>query len=375
MFGKEIYRILSRKITLLAMFVVAAISLFFAYQDVLLEYVMHDGREYDHEQAIAIDKVITEEFAGPLTEETVRAIWEKYGMSAYSTFRYFSEEELLFLAERGESHNFCNDFVTSTFAQVVQKENGKMTFTLPEDLSEAPFLDGSYIFGYTGKGWQRYWELARENIIMISIVCIIALCSIFSEDYAFKTADISLPTVKGRFNFWLHRTGICFFFASAYYWFLCGISFLRTCIIYGTEGLSVSCALAGVPYYWMENSAPLWKGFLILHLGGWFSMLVLILQVQAISAKCKSSFGSILWSLAAYFGPFALIRAILNNLPANELNMWLQKICYSMPFSFAGLYVQAPPSGKQTLIVFALLAAVLSAVLGARIWCRHEVRN
>ena len=193
MFGKEIYRILSRKITLLAMFAVVAISLFFAYQDVLLEYVMYDGREYDHEQAIAIDKVITEEFAGPLTEETVRAIWEKYGMSAYSTFRYFSEEELLFLAERGESHNFCNDFVTSTFAQVVQKENGKMTFTLPEDLSEAPFLDGSYIFGYTGKGWQRYWELARENIIMISIVCIIALCSIFSEDYAFKTADIILP--------------------------------------------------------------------------------------------------------------------------------------------------------------------------------------
>ena len=375
MFGKEIYRILSHKITLLAMFVAAAITLFFTYEAFMNEYVMHDGTEYHHEQAIAVDKVITEEFAGPLTEETVRAIWEKYGMSAVSTFRYFSEEELLFLAERGDSHNFCNDFVTSTFAQVVEKEDGKTTFTLPEDLSEEPFLDGSYTFGYTGRGWQQYWEQFLIIIIMASIVSIIALCSIFSEDYAFRTADIILPTVKGRFNLWLQRTGVCFFFASAYYWFLSGMSFLQTCRFYGTEGLSVSCGLTYVPYYWLENSAPLWKALVILHLGGWFSMLVLILQVQAISAKCKSSFGSILWSLAAYLGPYAMIKAILNNLPSTELNIWLQKICYSMPLSFSGMYVQAPPSGKQTLVIFALLAAALGAVLGARVWCRHEVRN
>lgn len=41
--------------------------------------VIDGGKVYRKQEAIAKDQEIASEYAGPLTEETVRAIWEKYG--------------------------------------------------------------------------------------------------------------------------------------------------------------------------------------------------------------------------------------------------------------------------------------------------------
>ena len=152
-------------------------------------------------------------------------------------------------------------------------------------------------------------------------------------------------------------------------------AFLLNYIIYGGSGLSVSCGLAFMSYDWTRDSDPVWEAILIMHLTGWFSMLVLILEIQAISSKCKSSFMSLLWSLAAYLGPMAVINMIFNYLPVTRLIMWMKYFGYSMPLSFSGMCTQAPSSSKRILLMFALITAVVTAVLGAMGWSRHQVRN
>lgn len=374
MLGKELYRILSRRITLLALVAAAAFLFYYGHLQIWEESVIENGEVYLRDEAVSRDRIITEEFAGPLTEEAVRAIWEKYGAAVNQEY-YITEESLSQLARQGGNDNYCNRLVTRLFTQRIAQEDGTFTYVLPDDLSESHYLDGSYSFGYAGKGWIWYWEQFLVIIVMVSIVITIAFSPVFSEDYALRTADIILSTAKGRLQIWLLRTGVGFLFASVCYWLICGIAFLQQYLYYGPEGLYVSCGLTQMPYYWMEDSAPLWKALLILHLGGWFSLLVLILQIQAISAKCKSSFVSLLWSLAVYLGPIFIVELVLNNLPFSELNNWLKKICYSMPLSFSGMYLQAPPSGKQVLLLFALIAAVLAGGVGAAGWCRHEVKN
>lgn len=375
MMGKELYRIFSRKIALLALAVATAFLVYYGFFHIGEEAVMEDGNLFRYGEAVARDVEIAEEFAGPLTEETVRAIWEKYGAPVNYIDHVVKDEELRQRAEQGGYDNYCNTLVARLFAGKVIQEDGTTALMLPEEISDSRYLDGNYTFGYVGLGWSWYWDQFLMTFLLVSIVVIIALAPMFSEDYAFRTADIILPTVKGHIRIWRTRVGTGFLFASAYYWLMGAFLFLLNTFFYGTDSLNVSCGFTHLQYDFMRDSDPLWKAVLILHLGGWFSMLALTLQIQAVSSKKKSTFGSLLWSLAAYLGPIAVINLILENLPFTGVNKWLQYFCYSMPLSFSGMYVQAPPSGKQILLTFALITAVLSCALGALCWCRHQVRN
>lgn len=376
MIRKEIYRIFSRKITLLALVVATAFLVYYGTFRIAEEAVIDDSVVYQYGEAVARDKRIAEEFAGPLTIETVQAIWEKYGVSA-NPENAVRKEELLELAKQGGYANYCNDFVTGMFTDRITLDNGEEALVLKEkeELAENHYLDGSYTFGYVGKGWSWYYDQLLMTLVLTSTVVIIAFSPVFSEDYAFRTADIILPTVRGRLPIWGMRMGAGFLFASVYYWIMSGYAFLMNYIIYGGEGLTVSCGLTFLGYDWTRDSDPVWKALLIMHLTGWFSMLALVLQIQAISSKCKSSFMSLLWSLAAYLGPIAVVNTILNNFPFNELVKWLKYFCYSMPLSFSGMFTQAPSSSKRVLIMFALVTAVVTTVLGAVGWSRHQVKN
>ena len=84
---------------------------------------------------------------------------------------------------------------------------------------------------------------------------------------------------------------------------------------------------------------------------------------------------SLLWSLAAYLGPIAVINTILNNFPVNRLIMWMKYFGYSMPLYYSGMFPEAPSSSKRILLTFALITAVVTAVLGVVGWSRHQVRN
>ena len=377
MIGKEIYRILSRKITLLALVVATAFLIYYGTFRIAEEVVIENGEVYRYSEAVARDKMIAEEFAGSLTVENVQAIWEKYGEPVNFIEHTLMDEELLQLAKQGGYDNYCNTFVAGMFADSATQDDGKKILILFEegDLSESRYLNGNYTFGYVGKGWRWYWDQLLMILILTSIVVIIAFSPVFSEDDAFRTADIILPTARGRFQIWGLRTGAGFLFASVYYWLMSAYAFLLNYIIYGGSGLSVSCGLAFLSYDWTRDTDPVWKELLIMHLAGWFSMLVLILQIQAISSKCKSGFMSLLWSLAAYLGPMAVINMILNYLPVNRLIMWMKYFGYSMPLSFSGMFTQAPSSSKRILLMFALITAVVTAVLGAVGWSRHQVRN
>lgn len=376
MIRKEIYRILSRRITLLALVVSTAFMIYYGTFHIAEETVIGNGEVYRYGEAVARDKMITEEYADPLTMETVQAIWDKYGVSVNPENTTIKEEQVR-LAVQGGYANYCNGFVTRMFTDRITLENGEEVLVLKgeEELAKSRYLDGSYTFGYVGKGWSWYWEQLLLTLVLTSIVVIIGFSPVFSEDYAFRTADIVLPTVRGRCQIWGLRTGAGFLFASVYYWIMSAYTFLLNYAIYGGGGLSVSCGLTFLGYDWTRDSDPMWMALLIMHLAGWFSMLALVLQIQMISSRCKSSFMSLLWCLAAYLGPIAVVNTILNNFPFSEMIKWLKYFCYSMPLSFPGMFSQAPLLSKRVLILFALGTAVAAGALGAAGWSRHQVKN
>ena len=225
MFRTEMYRIFSRKVFLTALAAALIITAYYSFFAVWDEGVI-DGRDvYLGRAAVLKDKEIAAQFEGPLTEETVRAIWDKYGAPVNYGGRGSTRAYLEGLAGEGRYDNYCNRFVARLFAERVENEDGELSFVLRENLSEDPFLSGEYVFGYVGEGWTRYgggdWFLIP--LMMSSIVIIIALSPAFSEDYAFRTADITAGKDWGLGARW--RGGPCIGWRRTC---LCGSWFYRS---------------------------------------------------------------------------------------------------------------------------------------------------
>lgn len=373
MFRTEIYRIMSRRTVVAGMLVGLLFSLYYALGNTVWgECVLDGSRVLWKEQAIARDKEIAAGFSGPLTEETVRDVWEKYGSPVSFTEYDMTEDRLEAAAAEGGCDNYCSRFVARYFCEKIQEDDGRIRYELPEDLSQNRYLGGGYVFGYTGYGNAGYWDIFLVAYVLVCVVTAVSLSPMFSEDYACRTADIILPAVKGRFVLWRMRMAAGAVFATIYYWIVCGSVFLQHILCYGTEELAVSSGLAGMPIFYREDAAPVWHALLILHLGGWLGILILAAMVCAVSAMSRRSFSSLIRSLLLYIGPFAVMRIVLDALPMGRPNKLLHYICYSMPFSYPGVLLENP-AGRRGFFTAILLTAGASAMaLGGHAYCRHQ---
>ncbi len=372
----EIYRIISRKISLAAMILPMMVAfLYMILSSVWEEAVIDQGEVYQRLAAIGKDKEIAAEYTGVLTENVVRDIWEKYGAPVNYLERNTGYAYLQGAAMTGGNDNYTNRLVAKLFAQETLGEDGGNTFILPQNLSDNIYLRGDFLFGYAGSGWGYYWDRFLVLSIVVGVVIVVCLSPGFAEDYTQRMADIILSAAKGREKCFFTRILAGGLFATSYYWLVMGILLLETFWFYGTEGLGVSCGLTGMPMTWSQGQEPLWKALVMLHLSGWFAITLLSAMVQAISAKCRNTFSAILWSLAIYFGPNVFCLLILDQLPMLPVNLWLHQIIYSMPFTYSGMVLNAPGPLRYILTAFACIFLVISLVWGKRGWCRHQVTN
>lgn len=373
MFRMEGYRILSRKVGLAAMAVSLLTVWYFALGNTIWgEGLIDEGRIYYGAGAIARDMEIAAEFAGPLTEDTVRAIWEKYGPPVNCAQRNTSMEGLEAAAKTGGSDNYCNRFVAERFGQQVQGEDGRATYVLAEGWTESAYLSGEYIFGYTGS--REYWDRFLLAYVLAHISIIVLLSPMFSEDYAYRTADIILPTAKGRLALWARRMGVACALASVCFLLPCGSVFLEHVACYGAEGLGASSWIAGLPVFFGKGHVSMGEVLAALYLGGWLSSLIVAALTCAVSACCRHSFSSLVRSLLLYIGPYIFMKLVLDGLPVGFVNILLHYFCYSFPFSYPGMFLEAPDKDRLFMTAIALSIALLGAALGANRYCRHQVK-
>ena len=369
MLKTEIYRIFSRKTTWAAMLAAILTVIYYSLGNTIWgEGVIDNGGIYRGKEAVLRDREIAAAFTGPLTEKTVRAIWEKYGPPVNYENRSTTVEAMTAAGAGGGNDNYCNRFVTKWFCSTGQGKDGEKVYILPEDLSGNRYLQGNYWFGYAGSG---YWDRFLIAYVMVCMVIIIALCPTFSEDHAVHTADIILSAEKGRIRLWGLRICTGAGFASLFYWMTCGMIFLEQLLVYGWESLKISGTLVGFPTYFEEGFRPLGEVTVVLYLSGWLSVLILSILIQAVSAGCRKTFSSLMISLIVYGGPLAL-RVFLDMLPMGRVNVFLHYICYAMPFYFPGMFMEAPPDARVLLTGIALTSAALGLGFGGRRHCRYQ---
>ena len=65
---------------------------------------------------------------------------------------------------------------------------------------------------------------------------------------------------------------------------------------------------------------------------------------------------------------------VLDGLPRGFVNILLHYFCYSFPFSYPGMFLEAPDKDRLFMTIIALSVTLAGAALGACRYCSHQVR-
>lgn len=305
LFKNELYKIANRRIVKICMAVIIIIQLFLLLMTgVYGRGTVINGKTYKGFQAIRMDRQITAEFEGEVTDEKTQAIVEKYGFVRFDGEEYLEESNYLndFLFENGLTDGNIKswtDYVNpsrlipleeTVMGMLAEQEN--VTFTLQ----------------YT-KGWRVYLSLGSMGAIFACLFVIVTLSSVFAEEYSLKAANILLTTVHGKRQDIVMKIAAAFVFAIASFAVILLFTFLMCGICFGFGGLD---ALAG-PMAGMRFSDPqeminictitIWQFFLLMTLLGLMAVLIMTAFVIFSSAVSRSSFVALIYGLLFFVLP------------------------------------------------------------------------
>lgn len=363
-FQQEFYKIASKKVVWIGLFLVMTFITYRLWTENNVYAVTIDGRQIYGLEAIQKDKELTARYAGPLTEEILQEIYEKYG------FFYYDPET------RERRGNFCSQFITertTNFNQIpIDSPTPKdIHFYEGQDwehnveglLEKAPYFDYAY-------GWADLQETyGILTVTCIAVLLILGLAPVFSEEYSLKTADILLTTPRGKGSgIWMKAAAALSFSLAVYVGstlYVWGL-YLNT---FGTQGLNASPLLIGAGSFGSGYCPSTIGGFFLFQFAlGLAGIVLLVCMALAASALCKNTFLSVVVSLGVFLLPVVWLKVFAAmGVFSIPLRKALTHFSVSMPIYL--LVNWGFDFRQRDLLVHLLIAAAVGAasiVLGYR---------
>ena len=308
LYKMELFKLFQNKIFKIGMLATTGLLfLYFWFAEVGGEIATVDGKFYSGYEAVQMNRKITEEFEGDLTDEKVNQIIDKYGLPTKL------EENM----PGWRDGNFLNDFVTRYFTNGAW-ENGVLPterYSLREtelgkaydEIGETPYLT------YT-TGWKVFVEMLQFGLILGSILIICGVSTIFAEESQTKMLPLIFSTVEGKQKDVYAKIIASFTFVIAIFlWFIL-VNLALCWVVYGLDGfgnisgmvLSRNVILSAFKISFLKYLSSL--------LGlGFQALLSLCAITLCVSANQNSSFGAVI-AAAICWGMPILIRMLFGGI-------------------------------------------------------------
>lgn len=234
LYKMELYKLCHRKIFVIGSICVVGILLLYFLLMMADDEATVDGIRYTGYRAVQVNRQITEEFKGILTDEKAEKIVEKYG------FQHKVEE--------GWNHfrdaNFLNDFVMKHLS------DGYMwSWTGDYKVAETVYpIADSYLGAvreYTGqeiifeyyRGWEVFLEVLSMGMIMGSILILFGISVIFANERQTKMLQLIFTTKEGREKEVYAKIAAAITIAVSIWLVIFILDLLLCGIVYGFDGL------------------------------------------------------------------------------------------------------------------------------------------
>lgn len=308
LYKMELYKICSRKLFLFSATAVFIILLLFMYTLAIDNYATVNGVEYKGLQAVRINRQITEEFKGVLTDEKVTAIAEKYGFP-----NGVKEDYGRFL-----NRNYLNQFIMEGFSDgYFHAYNDYKVATHTTPIAETDFGKASVatekplLLEYT-YGWEVFESVLGIGCVLGMVLILLTLSPIYSEENYNNTQQILFSTKEGQQKDITAKIAVGMTIAVSVFVVVVLLDFLFVWGVFGLDGLDCFSGQVMGDTVWKWNdyhNVSTWsvQKYLLFYL---LQSLFGIMEAAALSlyfsAHCSNPFQSIVLSVIGLVLPVFL---------------------------------------------------------------------
>ncbi|MCM1386922.1 MAG: hypothetical protein NC231_06320 [Bacillus sp. (in: Bacteria)] len=326
LYKMELYKICHKKIFIVGAVCVIAIALIRFGVGVADEEATVDGVRYTGYRAVQVNREITEEFKGAITDEKVERIAEKYGFPSKVEhgWNYFRDA------------NFLNQFVMDYLSDGYM--NDEYNYHVATKVYPIADTELQEVIDYTGKeiileyyqGWNTFLEVLSFGMTTGSILILCCLAGVFANEGQTKMTALLFTTKEGKEKD-VHAKVMAAFTVTLGVWLTIFLLDILLCgSVYGFDGLH--CYNGQVVWFLAPADMcliPMGRYLMIAVWLSFFGMVSLCFMTMCISAGQRSVFHAVVISAICYGAPV---------LAAMFINMYgIARMLYAAPV-FMGIY-------------------------------------
>lgn len=308
LYKMELYKICCRKIFIWGLVCVLLVFLLAFWIQVADERATVDGVTYTGYRAAQINKEITEEFKGVLTDEKVTQIIEKYGFpgKVEQGWGYFRDA------------NFLNEFVLDYLSNGYIRDWNDYkiatdTYAIADcDLGKVAEITGKEIVLEYYHGWKAFLEVLAYGMIAGSVLLLFSLSSVFANESQTKMLPLLFTSKEGRRKDIPAKIAAAFTVAIAVWSGIVLLNLLLCGIVFGLDGLHCyNGMVTGYLFsFWQNAMIPMNYYIIMVFLCSFIGMFSLCAITICISALNKNSFHAVVaaavcWGLPVLLCMFA----------------------------------------------------------------------
>ena len=335
LYKMELYKIFHRKIFWIGILAILGLMfVYFWFAEVGDERCVIDGRSYSGYEAVQMNKKITEEYAGTVTDEKINQIVDKYGLPS----------ELNENMPGWKNGNYLNDFVTRFFTNGSWENGVKPTvrYRLKDtglwkaykeynenidsksEKNDKKQMKTEILSMWKFKptleyttGWKVFGELLQFGLILGSIMIICVISGIFAEESQTKMLPLIFTTVEGKRKDTSAKVLASFTITVLLYAGITGSAWGLCKIVYDLKGgYNLTGVVISGSMWKTVDKVPFFSYLSVLLILGMLAFLSLNAITLCISAYQDSMFGAVVataicWAIPLlvriFFGGFVWI--------------------------------------------------------------------
>ena len=332
LYKMELYKIFHRKIFWIGILAILGLMfVYFWFAEVGDERCVIDGRSHSGYEAVQMNKKITEEYAGTVTDEKINQIVDKYGLLS----------ELNENMPGWKDGNYLNDFVTRFFTNGSWENGVKPTvrYRLKDtDLWKAYKEYNENIDSKSERndkkqmkteilsmwkfkptleyttGWKVFGELLQFGLILGSIMIICVISGIFAEESQTKMLPLIFTTVEGKRKDTSAKVLASFTITVLLYAGITGSAWGLCKIVYDLKGgYNLTGVVISGSMWKTVDKVPFFSYLSVLLILGMLAFLSLNAITLCISAYQDSMFGAVVATAICWAIPL-LVRIFFGGL-------------------------------------------------------------
>ncbi|MCM1086760.1 MAG: hypothetical protein NC419_01300 [Muribaculaceae bacterium] len=304
LYKMELYKLCHRKVFIIGAVCILGILLSAFWIHVMDEESTVDGTRRQGLPAVRMNREITEEYKGALTDEKAEQIIARYGFpdKREEGWNYFRNANFL--------NQFVMDYLSDGYMYSYDDYRvGSRVYSIADTgLGAVQEYTGKEIILEYYRGWSVFLDIFTLGMILSEILLLFTISAVFADEGQKKMLPLLFTAKEGKKKDTIAKIGAAFTVAAGVWacvfiltLFLCGT-------VYGFDGLNCYNGMA-VSYLMPmpDRIIPMYVYVMMVLVLSLFGILSLCAATLCLSAYCKGSFHAVTAAAVCWGAPFLLM--------------------------------------------------------------------